>query len=165
MRYIECFCHSSFCHLNLFRISIFGFRIFSDVCFLIMPSGLKSKPGPRDPDLYSSPFLFRRLKPRPLGGVRVVWLCLLSAFEIAVAEGHKSVVRPRPLAVDSPIQAIFLLVVKEILGCHLSLSEFSPDSHKSQDAGTEEPDRAGDGSGHPVNSYVGDGTILRPKPQ
>ena len=30
--------------------------------------------------------LFNLIKPRPLGGVRVVWLCLKNAFEIAVAK-------------------------------------------------------------------------------
>jgi hypothetical protein len=31
-------------------------------------------------------FLIRPKNPRPLGGVRVIWLCLKNAFEIAVAK-------------------------------------------------------------------------------
>jgi len=57
-------------------------------------------------------FLIRLLSlinPRPLGGVRVVWLCLENVLEIAVAEGRESGERPRPMAVNSPIQAISLL--------------------------------------------------------
>jgi len=46
--------------------------------------------------------------PRPLGVVRVFWLRLINAFEIAVAVGHESGQRPRPMVVDSPIQAISL---------------------------------------------------------
>jgi len=30
--------------------------------------------------------LFNLRKPRPLGGVKVIWLCLKNAFEIAVAK-------------------------------------------------------------------------------
>ena len=57
--------------------------------------------------------LLRPRKPRPLGGVRVVCLCLKNAFEIAVAEGHESGgERPGPLALDSLIQAISLLFFK-----------------------------------------------------
>jgi hypothetical protein len=32
------------------------------------------------------PYLIRPKNPRPLGGVRVIWLCLKNAFEIAVAK-------------------------------------------------------------------------------
>jgi hypothetical protein len=38
--------------LGLSRISIFGFRIFAELTLEIMPSGLRPKPGPLDPDLY-----------------------------------------------------------------------------------------------------------------
>lgn len=44
-----------------------------------------------------------------MGVVRVPLLCLKDAFEIAVAEGHESRVRPQPMALDSPNQMISLL--------------------------------------------------------
>ncbi len=61
-RGLFCFGHSYFEHLGLFaaialrtvRISIFGFRIFAELTLEIMPSGLRPKPGPLDPDLYTS---------------------------------------------------------------------------------------------------------------
>jgi hypothetical protein len=46
----------------LSRISIFGFRIFAELTLEIMPSGLRPKPGPLDPDLYRL-----QIKDRPFG--------------------------------------------------------------------------------------------------
>ncbi len=55
-----------------------------------------------------SPILFNHRKPRPLGVVRVKWLCLSIVLK-SRWRSHESGVRPRPLGVDSSIQAISLL--------------------------------------------------------
>jgi hypothetical protein len=56
---MSCFGHSYFGHSNScppqageFRVSVFGFRISAELALEIMPSWLRPKPGPLDPDFY-----------------------------------------------------------------------------------------------------------------
>ena len=85
------------------------------------------------PLLFQTGTLLGLEKPRPLGGVRVIWLCLKNVFEIAVAEGHESGEKPRPLAVDSPIQVISLLKTFErIISARPKTRNFSQSLRQAQ---------------------------------